>query len=114
MVNVFEITSSFCPASQRRTLATTNAEKSPRKSAFRSIHQEPWPSYDPKLIEEEKFELVIQINGKARDKVLVEVNISQKEAENIALSREKIKNWVGNKEVKKIIFVPKRLINIVV
>jgi len=81
---------------------------------FRSIHLEPWPTYDPKLIEEEKFELVIQINGKARDKVLVEVNISQKEAENIALSREKIKNWVGNKEVKKIIFVPKRLINIVV
>ena len=57
---------------------------------------------------------MIQINGKVRDKVLVEVNISQKEAENIALSREKIKNWLKDKEVKKIIFVPKRLINIVV
>jgi leucyl-tRNA synthetase len=88
--------------------------KTQKSKRFKSIHLESWPTYDPKLIEEEKFELVIQINGKVRDKISVATNISQKEAENLALSREKIKNWLKDKEVKKIIFVPKRLINIVV
>ena len=93
---------------------SVNQRTHQRKLAFKSIHLEPWPSYDPKLIEEEKFELIIQVNGKMRDKVLVSINISQKEAENIALSREKIKNWLKDKEVKRVIFVPKRLINIVI
>jgi len=87
---------------------------SQRQSAFRSIHLEPWPKYDIKLIQEDKFELVIQINGRVRDKISVETNISQEEAEKIVFSREKIKNWLKGKKVKKIIFVPNRLINIVI
>ncbi len=79
-----------------------------------SIHKELWPEYDPKLIQEEKFELVIQVNGKVRDKVSVPMNISQKEAEKIAFSREKIKNWLKGEKEKKIIFIPNRLINIVI
>ncbi|NCP58658.1 hypothetical protein GW831_02670, partial [Candidatus Wolfebacteria bacterium] len=78
------------------------------------IHLEPWPKYDIKLIQEDKFELVIQINGRVRDKISVETNISQEEAEKIVFSREKIKNWLKGKKVKKIIFVPNRLINIVI
>ncbi len=79
-----------------------------------SIHKEPWPEYDPKLLQEEKFELVIQVNGKVRDKVSVPINISQKEVEKIVFSREKIKNWLKGEKEKKIIFIPNRLINIVV
>jgi leucyl-tRNA synthetase len=78
-----------------------------------SIHLEPWPKYDVKLIKEDEFELVIQINGKVRDKVSVQIGISQKEAEKLALSQEKIKIWLKDKKVKKIIFVPNRLINFV-
>jgi leucyl-tRNA synthetase len=58
--------------------------------------------------------LIIQINGKVRDKIEVESSISKEEAEKLALSLEKIKKWIEGKEIKKIIFVPKRLINIVV
>ncbi|NCO15571.1 MAG: hypothetical protein GW899_02380, partial [Parcubacteria group bacterium] len=72
------------------------------------------PKYDIKLIQEDKFELVIQINGRVRDKISVETDISQEEAEKIVFSREKIKNWLKGKKVKKIIFVPNRLINIVI
>lgn len=79
-----------------------------------SIHKELWPEYDPKLLQEDKFELVIQVNGKMRDKVSVPMNISQKEAEEIVFSREKIKNWLKGEKEKKIIFIPNRLINIVV
>ncbi|MBN2197717.1 leucine--tRNA ligase [Candidatus Wolfebacteria bacterium] len=79
----------------------------------KSIHLEKWPEYNLKLTEKEKFEMIIQINGKMRDKTSVMVNISQKEAEKIAFSQKKIENWIKNKKIKKIIFIPNRLINIV-
>ena len=80
----------------------------------KSIHLESWPKYNQKLIKEEKFELVIQINGKIRDKVSVEMGIAQKEAEEIVLKLEKIKKLVADRKIKKIIYVPNRLINIVI
>ncbi len=79
----------------------------------KSIHLEKWPKYDPKLIKEDNFELIIQINGRVRDKILVPAEISQKEAENIAFASEKIKVWLKEGKVKKIIFVPNKLINMV-
>lgn len=78
-----------------------------------SIHKEPWPQYDPKLVEDETFTLVIQVNGKLRDQVEAQKNISQKEAEALAMSSGKVKNFLKNQEVKKVIFVPNRLINLV-
>ena len=80
----------------------------------KSIHLESWPKYNQKLIKEEKFELVIQINGKVRDKVSVKAGIAQKEAEEIVLKLEKIKKLVADRKIKKIIYVPNRLINIVI
>ncbi len=80
----------------------------------KSIHLESWPKYNPKLIEEEKFEMIVQVNGKVRDRVSAPSGISQKEAENIALSSEKIKKLIAGLKIKKIIFVPNRLINIVI
>ena len=79
-----------------------------------SIHFEPWPKYDPKLVEENTFELIIQINGKVRDKFEAPVNISQSEAERLTLAREKVKLALENRKPRKIIFVPRRLVNIVV
>lgn len=79
-----------------------------------SIHSQKWPKYNPKLIKEEMITLVIQVNGKVRDKIEVEANISEEKAKGLAVSREKIKNWVLGKKIKKIIFVPGKLINIVV
>ena len=78
------------------------------------IHREKWPIYDPKLIKEEKFELIIQINGKMREKISVDCGVSQKEAEKLVLEQEKVKNILGDRRIKKIIFVPDRLINIVI
>lgn len=80
----------------------------------KSIHLEKWPQYDKNLIKKEDFELIIQINGKIRDVVLVNQGISQKEAEEKALSLNKIKILIAGKKIKKIIFVPNRLINFVV
>jgi len=79
-----------------------------------SIHGQKWPEYDSKLIKEEIIMLVIQINGKVRDKIEAEAGISQKEAERLTLSQEKVKQWILGKKVRKIIFIPNKLINIVI
>lgn len=78
------------------------------------LDREEWPKYDEKLTEDDEIELLIQINGKLRDKVMVSKNISQEDAEKLVLEREKVKAFVGKKKPKKIIFVPGRLINIVI
>jgi len=78
-----------------------------------SIFKEKWPEYDKKLVKKDKFELVIQINGKVRSKAEVKIDISEDEAKKLALSDDKIKNWLKNKKPKKIIFIKGRLINIV-
>jgi leucyl-tRNA synthetase len=80
----------------------------------RSIHNQSWPKYDPKLVKEEKITLIVQINGKVRDKIEVEADVSEEKAKKLALSQEKIKKWIGDKEIKKVIFVPGKLVNIVV
>ncbi|MBI5306246.1 leucine--tRNA ligase [Candidatus Wolfebacteria bacterium] len=80
----------------------------------KSIHLEPWPKYNPKLIIEEQFELIIQINGKFRDKIIAPIGVSKKEAENIALGQKKIKSEINGQKIKKIIFVPNKLINFVI
>ncbi len=86
-------------------------EKSGHK---KSIFLEIWPEYDLELVKEKTIILVIQVNGKVRDKIKVEADIIEEKAKEIALSQEKIKKWVQDKDIKKTIFVPKKLINIVI
>ena len=78
-----------------------------------TIHKGPWPQYDPAKIVDDTFQLVIQINGKVRDTVSVAADITEAEAHALALSREKIQRALADKEPKRIIFVPKKLINLV-
>ena len=80
----------------------------------KSIFKESWPKYEKELIKEEKINLIIQINGKVRDKIETKVDISQKEAEALALNCKKVQNWIGDKKVKKVIFVAGKLINFVI
>jgi leucyl-tRNA synthetase len=78
-----------------------------------SIHLQKWPLYDQRKIKEETFELVIQINGKVRAKTETPINIRKQQAEKLALGLEPVKKFTKGKAIKKIIFVPGRLINIV-
>jgi len=78
-----------------------------------TIFKEKWPKYDEKLIEEETWQLIVQINGKVRDKIEVKKGITEKEVKKIALESEKIKKWLGKKQPKKVIYIPSRLVNLV-
>jgi leucyl-tRNA synthetase len=79
-----------------------------------SIHNQPWPEYDEELAKEEEITLVIQVNGKLRDKVLVPASISEVEAKELALGRERVKAYINGKKLTTVIYVPKRVVNIVV
>jgi leucyl-tRNA synthetase len=79
-----------------------------------SIFKERWPQYELELIKDEEIELVIQVNGKVRDKIKVSVDLSEDEAKKLATESEKIKTHLLGKEIKKVIFIKGRLINIVV
>ncbi len=79
-----------------------------------SIFKQSWPKYDESLIKDEEIELVIQINGKIRDKISASADITEEEAKELALNSEKIQQWLDGKEPKKIIFVKGKLVSIVV
>jgi leucyl-tRNA synthetase len=79
-----------------------------------SIFRQSWPKYDEALARDEEIELVIQINGKVRDKITVSADISETQAKEKALASEKIKKWLDGKEPKKIIFVRGKLVSIVI
>lgn len=78
-----------------------------------SIFKEVWPEFNKDLIKDEIINLVIQVNGKLRATIEVPVDISEKEAIELAKNNEKIQNWIKDKKIVKAIFVKGRLVNIV-
>lgn len=79
-----------------------------------SIAHSKWPEFDESVLVEDKVTVVIQVNGKLRDKVDVAVNIDKAELEKIALASEKVKSFIEGKEIRKVIVVPNKIVNIVV
>ena len=81
----------------------------------KSIHLEKWPKYDRRLIKEEDFDLIIQVNGKTRAVVKAGEGIVEADALELALSQESVKRFAANRnDIRKTIFVPDRLINIII
>jgi leucyl-tRNA synthetase len=78
-----------------------------------SIHQQRWPQVDVEAAAEEMITLIVQVDGKLRDRITVPVDISDEDARNAALGSEAIKKFLGGKPPRKVIVVPRRLVNIV-
>lgn len=79
-----------------------------------SVHKQSWPVYNPDAVVMEEVEVVVQINGKVREKLVVPTALDAKQLEKVALEQEKVQNLIAGKNVVKIICVPKKLVNIVV
>jgi len=79
-----------------------------------SIHKQSWPKLDENALAEDEVTIVLQVNGKVRDKIQVPAQISQEELENTILSSEKVKQHLEGKTVIKLITIPGKLANIVV
>lgn len=79
-----------------------------------SIHSQKWPSYEPDLLKEEEIEIVVQVNGKVRDRVTVPADISEDELKERAKELNGVKAHISGKQIVKEVVVPKKLVNIVV
>jgi leucyl-tRNA synthetase len=78
-----------------------------------SVHLASWPEFDPDLVREEKVTLVIQVDGKVRDTLEVDADISQEEAERLARDSEKARRALDNREIARLVVRPPRLVNLV-
>ena len=74
---------------------------------------EPWPRFDESLLKEDTVTVVLQVNGKLRDRAAVPAQISQAELEKLALANDRVKEHLAGKQVKKVIVVPGKLVNVV-
>ncbi|MGO1372039.1 MAG: class I tRNA ligase family protein, partial [Senegalia sp. (in: firmicutes)] len=79
----------------------------------KSVHDVMWPKYEKAALIKDEVQVVIQVNGKVRDKMMVGSDLSKEDLEKEALESERIKNLIEGKTIRKVIVVPKKLVNIV-
>ena len=79
-----------------------------------SVHNQSWPTWDEALAASETYTLVVQVNGKLRDRFDVPLDIAEPEAKELALASPKVRPHVEGHDIQRVLFVPRRLVNIVV
>jgi leucyl-tRNA synthetase len=85
-----------------------------RTGHHQSVHLQSWPDYDPAaLVEEEKI-IVVQVNGRVRDRVLVPASLTGEALERYILEQPRVRSWLAGKEIRRVVTVPDKLVNIVV
>ncbi|NPA06939.1 MAG: leucine--tRNA ligase, partial [Chloroflexi bacterium] len=77
-----------------------------------SIHTQPWPELDEEATKEDILDLAVQINGKVRDRIQVPADMDEEAIKALALSRPKVQKWLQGKEIKKVRYIPGRLVSI--
>ena len=80
----------------------------------KSVHLESWPKLNENALIQSTYQLVIQINGKVRDKIEIDVNVSENQIKELSLNRDNVRKWINGKSVKKFIIVKGKIINIVI
>jgi leucyl-tRNA synthetase len=78
------------------------------------ITDQEWPDYDERFLVEDEVEMVIQVNGKVRDRMKMSILATEEETKNAALANPKIQKFTAGKTIRKIVVVPRKLVNIVV
>ena len=79
-----------------------------------SIHLQPWPEFNEEAAVEELITLIVQVNGKLRDRIEIPADTSREDAKELALKSQAVQKYIAGKEIRKVIVVPGRLVNIVV
>ena len=79
-----------------------------------SVHNQPWPEWDPALAADEVITLVVQVNGRLRDRIEAPASVTEEEAKSAALRSERVKPFIEGKELTRLVYVPGKLVNVVV
>jgi leucyl-tRNA synthetase len=78
-----------------------------------SVFRQPWPVADPAALTRTEVALVVQVDGKVRGRLTVEVDAAQDHVQRRALDDDKVRPWLEGREVERVVIVPNRLVNIV-
>jgi len=84
------------------------------EAGARPLSAEPWPVHEKRFLIEDEIEIVLQVNGKMRDKIVVPKDAPKDAIEAAARNSAKIAEWTAGKEIRKVVVVPGRLVNLVV
>jgi leucyl-tRNA synthetase len=79
-----------------------------------SVHKQKWPAYNPEALVKDEVEIVVQLNGKVKDKLVIPTGLDKQATEKAAMESAKIQQLIEGKQVVKVIVVPEKLVNIVV
>ena len=85
-----------------------------RLGGEKSVHIQPWPAYEEAAMRQDEVEIVLQINGKVRDKIVVAAELDAAGMEKAALAQPRVKQYTEGKTIVKVIAIPGKLVNIVV
>ena len=79
-----------------------------------SVHRQSWPTYDAEIAAEEQVTIVVQVNGKVRDRLTAPADVDEITLRETAVARPKVQHYINGQTVRKVIVIPQRLINIVI
>ena len=101
----------FAPHLSSELWETLNAKF---KDSRGDITEQTWPTYDERWLAEHEVEIVVQVNGKVRDRIKMPISATEEEIKEAALGSSKIRELIGTKNIRKVVVIPKKLVNIVV
>ncbi len=78
------------------------------------VHDQPWPAYEEAYLEQDQVEIAVQVNGKVKSRLMVPAGLDREEGEALLLAHEAVRRLIGEQQVVKCVFVPGRLLNLVV
>jgi leucyl-tRNA synthetase len=79
----------------------------------RSLFKEPWPTADPAALTRREVTVVLQVDGKVRSRLTLEVDAAEDRVQGLALADEKVRPWLRDRQVERVVVVPNRLVNVV-
>jgi len=101
----------FAPHLSSELWETLNAEF---KGSRGDITEQAWPNHDERWLAEHEVEIVVQVNGKVRDRIKMPIAATEEEIKEAALGSSKIRELIGAKNIRKVVVIPKKLVNVVV
>jgi len=78
-----------------------------------SVFRQPWPVADARAMTRDEVTVVVQVDGKVRSRLAVDVNAGKDDVERLALADDKVRPWLEGRGIDKVVVVPRRLVNIV-
>ncbi|HEV2895417.1 MAG TPA: class I tRNA ligase family protein, partial [Actinomycetota bacterium] len=78
-----------------------------------SVHQTSWPSFDPDLVRAKRVTLILQVDGKVRDRIEVAPDATEDELRDLAMASERVRTALGDRQVARVVAVPPKLVNLV-